>query len=512
MTVRTPLRNRRDDGFTLLEVVVTVVMIGLISAVLAAAITVIFRSEGSAIRVTAESHDTQQGVNFFTLDVQAGPTELAAYDTNPASPGCVAAGTNVLDFIKGNKRISYRLAVTGSTGNLDRYICENTGTVAVPVWSNPERVNIADSLDASTPPAASVALQTAADGTLQSAQLTLAQVGPDALVVASPRAEPLNSPGDCASNNPIEAAHGFGTFTESNVLLKTGAVTGWLAVGGTLSWESNITVASDNMSGVDPAFSLYANDIDWLGDGALPAEVLRVGRNLDIALGTPFVETGPGGDFVRETAASLDNFIDLYGSGNPNARAISSLPAAQVIDFGDDFDELRDCSAQLARALEICAASGCAEEVAINTSGTNINLCPSTPKAHILNLQETYLGNAPTYSFTSSPPPGGCTGFSQVRPIIVNVIDTNGDGIVNVETSDVEWAAVAGDTKNIIFNFPDSFVVNLNVDFFGQVLAPFAHVHTYADVEGGVIAREWTHHAGTIDSAVDLFNGGISWP
>lgn len=497
----------RDRGFTLVEMLVTMMMIGLIAAVLGAAITVIFRSEDSAIRVTAESHDTQQAVNYFPLDVQAGPTPFGAYNTAPAAAGCVPDGTNVLDFVKGTRRVSYRLIPVGPSTRLDRFTCDNSGTVAAPVWTNVERVNVADRLDSSATPPAFVTPVAAADGTLESAELTLVQRGADASIIASPRAEPRTSPGDCNTTNPIEASHGYGTFTEGDVTLKSGTVTGWVGAGGTLSWESNISVATDNMSGVDPAFAVYANDVNWTGDGVLPAKILDVGRPQDTALGTAFVELGPGGDVVKETSTSTENYFNLSGSSNPDAVAISSLPASDVIDFGADFDELRDCSAQLARAIDVCATSGCAEEIGITLSVTNVNLCAGGPRAQILNIPETYM--AAGYTFTSTGP--GCTGISQARPIIINVIDT-GDLTVDIDTSAFDWENVAGDTKNIIFNFPNSENVNINAAFFGQVLAPFAHVQTFSDVEGGVIAQQWTHHAGTIYSAADLFDNSINWP
>lgn len=50
-TIRTR-RQSRDDGFTLIEVVVTVVFLGLVAAVVAAAVIVIFRTEDGVISST----------------------------------------------------------------------------------------------------------------------------------------------------------------------------------------------------------------------------------------------------------------------------------------------------------------------------------------------------------------------------------------------------------------------------------------------------------------------------
>lgn len=516
MTSRRPLHDADNDGgFTLVEVIVTVVIIALVTTVLGAAIMVVLKSDASAVRIASESHDTQQGVNYFPLDVQAGPTGLGSYSTDPGSSGCptYAAGANVLDFTKGSRRVSYRLEVTGARASLDRYTCDNVGTPTAPIWADDERVNIADTLDGSVAPAASVSLVPGPSGTLQYAELTLAQAGGDtAVLVASPRAEPRNSPGDCQTDNPIEASHGYGGFVEGDVSLLDGEVEGWLAVGGTLSWAKDITIASQNMSNVDPAFSLYATNIQWAdvpGPDATPGFRLEVGAREDTVLGTSFQQVG---DFVYELDPNppTNNFLDLTGSASPQARRIVDLASADVIVFGTDFDELRDCSAQLARAIDLCATTGCAEEVGLQVSGSNLNLCPAGPRAQILPLPERYLGSA--YSYSSVGP--GCTGFSQTRPIIVNVIEdpTDADDRVDIDTDEIDWENVAGDIKNIVFNFPNAAEVNINSRFFGQVLAPFAHVNTFNDVEGGVIARSWTHHSGVVRSAGDLFDNEINWP
>jgi choice-of-anchor A domain-containing protein/prepilin-type N-terminal cleavage/methylation domain-containing protein len=489
-----------NRGFTLIEVIVTVTMLGLIAAVLAAAITVILRSENGVVRTVAESHDTQQGVNYFPLDVQAGPTATAAYDTSVVATGCVDEGTNLLQFDKGTRRVAYRLTTTGGTARLDRFTCTDVGVSGTPVWSSIRRLNIADTLDTSggNPAAVQVTTDPIKPALVRSVELRLTQQGAVAVVVASPRAEPRDSPGDCATDSPLAASHGYGAFVEGDVLLKTGHVTGWLGLGGTLRWESNVTVASGNMSGVSPAYGLYANAVDWIGDGIAPAEALEVARG-KAALGTAFSQSG---DFVYEAPLSTDNYLNLSGSGNPLAE-----PAGTQIVFAADFDELRDCSAQLARLLDVCAASDCANEVEATVNGSTVNLCTDGPTAQVLNLPEAYWDG--TYSFDTSGP--GCQGFSQSRPLIINVIDTDDNDEVLINTTPADWTAL-GDRKNILVNFPDSTHVVVQQGFFGHILAPFAHVETTGDVEGGLVAAQWTHHSGIVTSHNDLYDNPIAWP
>jgi len=632
--------KRRDDGFTLVELLITVGLMGLVAAVISAAIIAVFRSEEGVVRLASESHDTQQGVNYFPLDIQAGPVEVAEYDTTPGAPGCVADGSqNVLQFDKGgSKRVAYRLTVNGDIGRLDRHVCE------LPLYTGLEILNVADTLDASAgTPASATIIPFGAF--VESIELRLVQDNTDALVVASPRGEPRNSPGDCQTDNPIEASHGYGVFIENDVEFVEGDVTGWLGLGGSVSWRNPLVVASGNMSGVAPEYGLYAETVEWnaiyrsdaqavdglsvagslatatvashglstgdrvvvdltrssdidgglytvtvtdpntftfpvatpdvtglfgsvrevdqldlldvvggvatasvLGHGYSVGDLVAIERtgNADLdedafvitsvigpdqftfaastpdvaglsgtarpvtptvlevarekaAIGGPFHQSG---DLVYEVTGSDDNFLDLSGPGNPSAEA-----TAGQLDFVTDFSELRDCSAQLAQLIDICGLAGCANEVAVTISGSTVRACSSGPKPQVLNVPEQYFDGNYTFSTTG----GGCQGFSQARPLILNVIDTDGDATINFDATPVDWTAL-GDRKNILFNFPNATVVNVNAGFYGQILAPFAHVTTNGNVEGGVIGRAWTHLSGTIDSNDDLYNNPISWP
>ncbi len=71
--------SHRDSGLTLVELIVTVALIGLAMTVVAAAIVVIFRTEEGVIVSTAESHRTQQVVSYLPLDIESGPRRASAY-------------------------------------------------------------------------------------------------------------------------------------------------------------------------------------------------------------------------------------------------------------------------------------------------------------------------------------------------------------------------------------------------------------------------------------------------
>lgn len=638
-------RPDTDRGFTLIEVIITTVLLGLVMTVISAAVIVIFRSEAGVVRLTSESHDTQQGVNYFPLDVQAGPLLVGDYITG-ATTGCGAGGDNVLEFVKGTKLVTYRTTDLGSTSRLDRHICDAVG------FGNLDRVNIADRLDNSgaNPVVVTVLPDEDQPGLVQSITLRFAQDGDDVTVVASPRGEPLGSPGDCQTDNPIEASHGYGVFVEGDVLLFEGTVTGWLGLGGAVTWLNDTSVATNNMSAVSPAFGLYASDVDWsastrkgshsierltvasnvatatvasthgystgdtilvestgdanidgnyftitvvdadtftfpvttanttvplrgierdfvfvpnidvvsnvatvtapghgqstgdrvlidaTGDADIDTEVFTIsvltsdtfrfmttavdttgltgfGREVvpsvlevgheDVALGTTTaVELA---EAVYESVGSGDNFIDMTGSGNPDLQT----GVSQVV-FAADFNELRDCSAQLANLLDICVLDGCAKEVVVTVGTTGppytVDLCMTGPTPQVVNVPESFLRS--DYEFDRN-----CQGAAQSRPLLINVIaddtETPSNEIV-IDTS-TDWTAL-GDRKNILFNFPNADRVIVSSPLFGQILAPFAHVETYDNVSGGVIAQQWTHHTGTVTSHFDLFDNEIDWP
>ncbi len=128
-------RSRPDGGFTLVELVVVISLVGLVTTVLAAAIVVSLRTTPStadrlddarATRALATwlSHDTTSAPRFLPEQTQGG-IDLAA-----TANDCGGDGTNLLhlqwtenSFVKTTHVANYRFVVAGGEGLIRRYSC-----------------------------------------------------------------------------------------------------------------------------------------------------------------------------------------------------------------------------------------------------------------------------------------------------------------------------------------------------------------------------------------------------
>jgi prepilin-type N-terminal cleavage/methylation domain-containing protein len=137
---------RRDGGFTLVELVVVVSLVGLLMTVLASTIVVSLRAtpdtesrldDARATRALATwlSHDTTSAPRFLPEQAQGGInlTTTAVGDNND----CGGEGTNLLhlqwtedSFIDTTHVANYRFVVNGEQGQIRRYSCSAVGTGA----------------------------------------------------------------------------------------------------------------------------------------------------------------------------------------------------------------------------------------------------------------------------------------------------------------------------------------------------------------------------------------------
>ncbi len=119
----------RQDGFTLIELIVGVAILGIVFSVLTASMVVGFRTTDATQTRLSESHDAHQTSAYFATDV--GSAETASLDDS----GC--AGVTPLisfDWWDGTvlKTASYVVTGAGSGRKLTRTFCSDDTTDAAP--------------------------------------------------------------------------------------------------------------------------------------------------------------------------------------------------------------------------------------------------------------------------------------------------------------------------------------------------------------------------------------------
>ena len=522
MTMSNHMRTRaaRDRGLTLVEVVISAAIMGMLSVLVVGAITVVFRSQAGITNTTASSHDLQQAVNFFYRDVQSGPIELAAYrvtgGAEPTGSGCDDAGdANVLRFDTNERRVAYRLESDGSNAELDRIVCTFDGSS----WVEESDVNIADALDAADGSPVSVDLVASSADPTEVDRVVLsfaALVGGDEEISAAPRAQaaaevPTSTAVEC-DNDVLSATEGFQTFVQGDLHLDGSQVKQSLAVGGALSFEGNVTVgqnmnqASDypTASGLEDA-ALIVGSIDW--DNSASNATLTVHSGADAAFG----------DFSDSEIAAQGQNLLVYQSGDSNRspqvriqNGGSVLTDSDAIDFDAAFDSLRSCSVLLAGLPGDCSCSGHVELTNVNgdpyegtSENSSVKLVLTDGIANSFNLDESNLADLTDIKWDSVFP-------SSTAPLIITVA-TGADA-----TFTPPQIQGGGSTaSSIIWNFPN---VTGTLDIsggggdgvWGTVMAPFGHVDSLVKVEGGIIAKSFTFSGSSVNPSRS-FDGTVTW-
>jgi prepilin-type N-terminal cleavage/methylation domain-containing protein len=119
-----------DAGFTLVEVLITVVLMAIVTSAIAAVSITVIRSEAPTLSRIAESKD----ISYLQAAVPPDVRAATAHDTSPTHQPANQSlpGTNVLtvtrDSATGPLVVSYRYQLVGERWQLVRYEIENAGT------------------------------------------------------------------------------------------------------------------------------------------------------------------------------------------------------------------------------------------------------------------------------------------------------------------------------------------------------------------------------------------------
>jgi choice-of-anchor A domain-containing protein len=518
----------RDRGLTLVELVVTVVMISLVTTVIAASVIVIFRSQDGVVASTAESHDTGQVVSYLPHDIESGPSRADSYratiggDPAESGSGCDPVGTdNVLRIDVTNrrndqidKRIAYRTVSGSAEARIDRYECTFDGTN----WVTDSVINVADYLDPTATPVAESEIFVSnpaapvVDQEVIGVELRYVQRGATESIVAAPREEqPLSNSGLCGTD-PLSAARNIASFIEGDVELHGTAVKSTLFVGGTLTFHGGTVGQASPDTPETPVptdIGLIAGSIDWTNStGALD---VKSGRDVIIEDGNyDWVPTGATSD-VTASPTSASPSISLGNGG------VAIAPGASpVITAGDAFAELRACSDRLAGLPNSCNNGACAVHTQLpagyggtDTDAGNTRLDLTDDKANAFNIDESNLADLQTIQLDFAP--GDAPDVA--TPLIINVSSAIG-GTVSFIPPTLQGSG--SNSVYVIWNFPNASVVELlapptgSIELRGSLLAPYSRVISEVSIQGGVIANQFEMFGSSLND-VRSFQGELNW-
>lgn len=524
----TPHLRHRDAGFSLIELVFAIGIIGVLSVVLFGGIAVIFNTEDGVGRTVSESHDLEQLTNYFPADVQAGPYELTGYTTDPsATTGCsgaAAAGSNVVRFdlvdpaTATQRRVSYRVVGGADDSVLDRYVCGDGGTGS---FGPATSLNIADALspiDGSDLPVEVEFDEASGVVSLVTMRFTQA-TGREVEVSASPRAgdgAPLSGWGFCPPN-PLDYSHGFLGYILDRIHLNGTQSYGALGAK-EFSWGPNSSEfqLSSGRYNTDLTVAPYGDKIALYADSldfANSSGELRVTGGQSYLTTTQF-GTSPFGKYNNGGVGSSQSRFEPNAGSTPyvnqqTARQdVGTFPvqrASNPIDFATDFTALEQISTELswlpgdcegATHVVMYASDGSTTPFAAPASGSAVAWVKfELDKANILNISKDELQKISQWheSSTSSVRPGDTPATS----LVINITDEGDLGTFNPVLDLQNYP------KYVMYNFPNATRIELasGSKMWGTLIAPHAQVVAPDgnDLRGNIVARELTVNGGVID-------------
>ena len=169
MKNRGPKTKRADGGFTLIELVVAIAVLGIIMPVITATFVVIVRNSPTVQTRTDDSRSTRGLSTWLPQDVLSTPpvvitdgSSTPGYTLTARASDCAStAGTNVLHMVwqenvgpnaatLTNFVANYRYVIVGATTQIKRYTCSGIAGIGQPPYTNTLVRNATTALDGSS--------------------------------------------------------------------------------------------------------------------------------------------------------------------------------------------------------------------------------------------------------------------------------------------------------------------------------------------------------------------------
>ncbi len=360
MSIPARSTHRHDDaGFTLPELVIVIVLVGLIMASISSALVVSMRSQTSAAASLAESHDQQQLAVYLPTDI--ANAVLSTADIQPtAGAGCsgVPAGKNVLrmtsvDASSGNVvsyTVAYRIEGAASPYQLVRYVCTGVGAAKrVPVVNFLPTNSSATASSTSSSVSMTVLTQQSTTGlpftitgtprtlnlggganggtscVFSTGSLTPASVGLNGTALATDVTVNVATTGTCDTLNLL-----FDTGLGPQALALTGAGSTWSATipAAAYQWTDGIkSVVVGGTSNTGTMILAVGSVCAFASGTAVPGQAALSGTNLatDVVVSINVLGSCGPLSLTFNTGSGIDKTVALIGAGSTRSAVIAGV-------------------------------------------------------------------------------------------------------------------------------------------------------------------------------------------
>lgn len=432
---------RRDNGFSLVEVLVSIVLLG------TAGVAIL-----GAVGASAQGATTHRQQADSQAVIAAGSEVLMGI--KPVA--CTAAAATYLPVIQA--RIA-SLHLAGWSG-------ANISIQDVKEWKNGVPQNTCTNAVAPVNPQLVTIKVTSSDNLVSKIVQIMTASNPTTTV-------PIGSP--FAWNNSI-----FNVITEGDAFVAT-QVYGAMAVGGDLRWGAG-------------AGAIAANSAGTFTFNGLPVSLVVQGQvRFDQSSGVQQLNNGnavignvlngqlflPGGaNCWAPLLATSCNNAPTRVSLQANGTVTQGFP----IDFAAAFDGFRKTSAGFAGLPGTCVDAAAAVLRNANDNGPypgsgNFVIHLTANKLNVINMATADLAG-----LASGSANGGSDSATHVAPLLINVTDS---GAINFSAP----TFTQNYPQYVIWNFPNATSVNITGVLWGSLYAPNSAVQLGADIRGIVIAK-----------------------